>query len=533
MFTINYEHRVKTRRTFAIISHPDAGKTTVTEKMLFLGKVIHMAGTVKAKGSSKYARSDWMEIEKRRGISVTTSVMQFSYKDCIINLLDTPGHEDFSEDTYRILTAVDFCIMIIDAAKGVEERTRKLIEVTRLKKTPIITFINKLDRYCKNYISLLDEIESDLNIKCIPINWPIGSGTSFYGIYNLKNKKIHTYLKKKKSEQSQNNLSDSIKIFNLFSLKKIYEKNYAEEIYEELQLIENVYDKHNSAEFLKSISTPVFFGTALGNFGIDYMLDYVVKYAPSPSSRKTNLRIVNPKESFVTGFVFKIQANMDLRHRDRIAFLRIVSGIFHKGMKLKNIRTGKIFVLSDAVYFIAGERRIVNSAYPGDVIGIHNHGTINIGDTFTEGENFSFIEIPLFAPEIFKKVLLKNPLKKKQLVKGLIELSEEGTIQVFRKMDSNTIFLGAIGSLQFEVVLDRLRIEYKVDIAYNDVNIAVIRWIKCKSKKKLKDFINKYSQHLAFDFKKNLVYIATNAANLKITSDLNKEHISFSSTINF
>jgi len=263
------------------------------------------------------------------------------------------------------------------------------------------------------------------------------------------------------------------------------------------------------------------------------MLDYVVKYAPSPNSRKTNIRIVNPKESFVTGFIFKIQANMDLRHRDRIAFMRIVSGTFYKGMKLKNIRTGKIFVLSDAVYFIAGERRIVDFAYPGDVIGIHNHGTINIGDTFTEGENFSFIEIPLFAPEIFKKILLKNPLKKKQLVKGLMELSEEGTIQVFEKIDNNTIFLGAIGSLQFEVVLDRLKIEYKVDIAYNDINISFIRWIKCKSKKNLKDFMKKYSQYLALDFKKNLVYIATSAANLKITSDLYKKYITFSSIINF
>jgi len=533
MFTVNYEHRIKQRRTFAIISHPDAGKTTVTEKMLFLGKVVHIAGTVKAKGSSKYAKSDWMEIEKRRGISVTTSVMQFSYKNCIINLLDTPGHEDFSEDTYRILTAVDFCIMIIDAAKGVEERTKKLIEVTRLRKTPIITFINKLDRYSKNSISLLDEIESYLNIKCIPINWPIGSGSSFYGTYNLENKKLYTYFKKKKSKQSKNLLDNSPKILNIFSLNKIFEENYAKEIYEELQLIENVYDKHNSIEFLKSISTPVFFGTALGNFGINHVLDYVVQYAPSPNSRKTNVRIVNPNEFSVTGFIFKIQANMDLKHRDRVAFMRIVSGVFSKGMKLKNIRTGKIFIFSDVVYFIAGERRTVNFAYPGDVIGIHNHGTINIGDTFTEGERFSFVEIPLFAPEIFKKVLLQNPLKKKQLVKGLTELSEEGTIQVFEKIDNNVMFLGAIGSLQFEVVLDRLKIEYKVDIVYNDINIAFIRWIKCKFKKKMKEFLNKYSQHLALDFKKNLVYIATSAANLKIVTDLYKEHISFSSTINF
>jgi len=535
MSDLNNIDEIKRRRTFAIISHPDAGKTTITEKMLFLGKVVYNPGTIKAKGSNRYAKSDWMEIERRRGISITSSAIQFTYKKCLINLLDTPGHEDFSEDTYRTLSAVDFCLMVIDAAKGVEERTKKLIEITRLRKTPIITFINKLDRHSKDCVSVLDEIEKNLNINCIPINWPIGSGTNFYGIYDLKKKSCFRYFKKDLLNRQLGDYLGSKLKSHLFYLESIYGKNYRKEISEELNLVENVYPKFTKKNFLNSISTPVLFGTALGNFGIKNILDYIVRKAPYPQSRKTNVRIIQPAEPFFTGFIFKIQANMNLRHRDRIAFMRIVSGTFFQGMKLKHVRTGKTILVSNAVFFIAGERKSVKKACSGDIIGLYNHGTINIGDTFTEGETFNFIEFPRFVPEIFKIVVLRNPLRKKQLLKGLIQLSEEGSIQVFKKINSNILFLGAIGNLQFDVVLERLKIEYKVEIMYNDTNIALIRWISPLNKKviDLENFKRKYREFLAVDIRNNLAYLATSKANLDIVYSFYKDKVIFSKTINY
>ena len=508
---------INKRRTCAIISHPDAGKTTITEKILFLSNIIHSVGTIKARGSGKYTKSDWMEIEKKRGISVTSSVMQFEYKNYLINLLDTPGHEDFSEDTYRTLTAVDFCIMIIDAAKGVEERTKKLINITRLKKTPIITFVNKLDRDSRHPIELLDQIEKELKISCTPITWPINCGSLFQGIYHIYNKTIDLY---KKNFYQNKKKSNCLKLFNVpnINLDIIFNKNTEKEFHEDINLIEYAYLKFDSSFFLKGDLTPVFFGSALKNFGIEYMLESIINWAPCPIFRKSNIRDIYPTEKTFSGFVFKIQANMDSKHRDRIAFMRIVSGVYTKGIKLRHIRIRKNIILNDAFTFVAGDRFLVECAYPGDIIGIHNHGTIRIGDTFTEGEQIKFIGIPNFSPEVFRCIRLSNPLRQKQLVKGLIQLSEEGAIQIFRPIVNNDVILGAIGILQFDVVVERLHNEYKIDAIYENVNIVAARWITSTNIQKLNAFKEKYPLYLAFDSEKKLTYIAPSFVNLRLTS---------------
>ncbi len=515
MFNSNHEQELNKRRTFAIISHPDAGKTTVTEKMLLFGKVIRTSGTIKGRGNKKYAKSDWMDIEKERGISVTTSVMQFKYKNILINLLDTPGHQDFSEDTYRILTAVDCCLVIIDAAKGIEERTKKLIDVTRIHKTPIITFINKLDRDSRNPIEILDEIEKELKLICIPITWPINCGKDFKGVYHIHEKMICLYknniLKKKFSSNFQNFLDLSSVL-----LDQYIGKDLAFHIRKELELIINVYSEFDNKKFLKGILTPIFFGTALGNFGIDHLLTSLIKWAPPPLYRQSNTRKVKPQEKKFTGFIFKIQANMDLKHRDRIAFLRIVSGQYTKGMKLKHVRIKKNIIISDAFSFLAGDRISINKAYPGDVIGLHNHGTIKIGDTFTQGEDIKFIGIPSFAPEIFRCIYLKNPLQHKQLIKGLIQLSEEGSIQIFRPIINNNLILGAIGTLQFDVVIERLRIEYNIDAIYKKINIVLARWIRSENHHSIYNFTKNNSAYLAYDVSNSLIYLAPSHANLNI-----------------
>ncbi|QCI17917.1 peptide chain release factor 3 [Buchnera aphidicola (Acyrthosiphon lactucae)] len=523
MFNSNHEQELIKRRTFAIISHPDAGKTTITEKMLLFGKAIRISGTIKGRGNTKYAKSDWMNIEKERGISVTTSVMQFTYKNILMNLLDTPGHQDFSEDTYRILTAVDFCLVVIDAAKGIEERTKKLIDVTRIHHTPIITFINKLDRDSREPIEILDQIEKELKFNCIPINWPISCGKNFKGVYHIYDKIIYFYknkLFKKKFLNLKNffNFSDG-------SLDKYIGKDLAIHIGQELELITNVYSEFNKENFLKSIITPVFFGSALSNFGIDYLLDSLIEWAPSPLYRQSNKRKVHPQEKKFTGFIFKIQANMDLKHRDRIAFMRIVSGQYTKGMKLKHVRVKKNITVSDAFIFLAGDRISINKAYPGDVIGLHNHGTIKIGDTFTEGEEIQFVGIPSFAPEIFRLIYLKNPLKQKQLKKGLVQLSEEGTVQIFRPILNNNLILGAIGILQFDVVIERLRLEYNIDAIYKKVNIVLARWIKSENNHSIYKFKKKYSTYLAYDTSNSLIYLAPSTANLNIVMTQNSDII--------
>ncbi|WP_019675344.1 peptide chain release factor 3 [Arsukibacterium perlucidum] len=508
-------HEIDSRRTFAIISHPDAGKTTITEKVLLFGHLIQKAGTVKGKKSGQFATSDWMEMEKERGISVTTSVMQFPYNDCLVNLLDTPGHEDFSEDTYRTLTAVDSCLMVIDGAKGVEDRTIKLMEVTRLRDTPIITFMNKMDRDIRDPVDLLDEVESVLKIACAPITWPIGSGKEFKGVYHILRDEIMLY--KSGMGHTIQDL-DVIKGLDNPELDKRI-GYYAAQLRDEMELVQGASNEFDQDMFLKGELTPVFFGTALGNFGVDHMLDGLTEWAPKPQSRLTNTRKVEPAEPGFSGFVFKIQANMDPKHRDRVAFLRIVSGKYEKGMKVRHVRIGKDVLIPQALTFLAGDREHLDEAYPGDIIGLHNHGTIKIGDTFTTGEDMQFSGIPNFAPELFRRIRLRDPLKQKQLLKGLVQLSEEGAVQVFRPLDTNDLIVGAVGVLQFDVVVSRLKSEYNVDAIYESVNVATARWVYSDDGKALQEFQNKASANLALDGGDNLTYIAPTMVNLNLATE--------------
>ena len=501
------------RRTFAIISHPDAGKTTVTEQLLLYGGVIQTAGTVKSRKSDRHATSDWMQMEKDRGISVTSSVMQFEYGESVINLLDTPGHADFSEDTYRTLTAVDSALMVIDVAKGVEQRTIKLMEVCRLRDTPIITFINKLDREGKDPIELLDEIETELGIKCVPFTWPIGMGSRLVGIYNLLDDTIRLYNKTDETVHGK-----IIKGLHSDEAREII-GDYLEHIDEEIELIQGVYDEFEKDDFLTGKITPVFFGTALNNFGIGEFMDCMIEHAPAPKARATEEREVESTEEKLTGFVFKIQANMDPAHRDRIAFLRICSGKYEKGMKMRHVRLGRDVQISNAVTFMAGNREQAEEAWSGDVIGLHNHGTIQVGDTFTQGEKLNFTGIPHFAPELFKRVQLRDPLKLKALQKGLIQLGEVGATQVFRPINSNDWILGAVGVLQFDVVAWRLKEEYNVECSYDAIPVAVARWIECSDEKMLNDFKKKVSDNLAMDGGEHLTYLAPSMVNLNLTME--------------
>ncbi|MEX9610976.1 peptide chain release factor 3 [Providencia manganoxydans] len=512
----NFLHEVNARRTFAIISHPDAGKTTITEKVLLFGQAIQRAGTVKGRGSNQHAKSDWMEMEKQRGISITTSVMQFPYHDCLVNLLDTPGHEDFSEDTYRTLTAVDCCLMVIDSGKGVEDRTRKLMEVTRLRDTPILTFMNKLDRDIRDPMELMDEVENELNIACCPITWPIGCGKLFKGVYHLLRDETILY------QTGQGHTIQEVRIIKGLDnpeLDKTVGGDLAAQLRDELELVKGASHEFDHDAFLEGELTPVFFGTALGNFGVDHMLDGLVQWAPAPQPRKTDVREVEATEEKFTGFVFKIQANMDPKHRDRVAFMRIVSGTYEKGMKLRQVRTKKDVVISDALTFMAGDRSHVENAFAGDIIGLHNHGTIQIGDTFTQGEDLKFTGIPNFAPELFRRIRLRDPLKQKQLLKGLVQLSEEGAVQVFRPLTNNDLIVGAVGVLQFDVVVARLKSEYNVEAIYEAVNVSTARWVECDDVKKFEEFKRKNEQNLALDGGDNLSYIAPTMVNLNLTSE--------------
>lgn len=508
---------VAKRRTFAIISHPDAGKTTITEKVLLFGSVIQRAGEVKGRGSTgSFAKSDWMAMEKERGISVTTSVMQFPYNNCIVNLLDTPGHEDFSEDTYRVLTAVDSCLMVIDAAKGVEDRTRKLMEVTRLRTTPILTFMNKLDRETRDPLELMDEVEKELNILCAPITYPIGQGKSFKGIYHILRDEIILYHSGQGFHIQEREV---IKGLNNPDLDKAVGEDLAQKLRDDMELIEGGSNAFDLDAFLSGDLTPVFFGTALGNFGVDCMLDGLTTWAPSPLARQSDTRKVEATDEKLSGFIFKIQANMDPKHRDRIAFMRIVSGKYTKGMKLRHVRIAKDIQISDAVTFMAGDRDVAMSAVAGDIIGVHNHGTIRIGDTFTEGENLHFSGIPNFAPELFRRIRLKDPLKQKQLLKGLVQLSEEGAVQVFRPIVSNDLIVGAVGVLQFDVVVSRLKHEYNVDAIYENVSVTTARWVVSDDAKAIEELKNKVPQNLALDGGDNLTYLATSSVNLSLTQE--------------
>lgn len=506
---------VDKRRTFAIISHPDAGKTTITEKVLLFGNALQKAGTVKGKKSGQHAKSDWMEMEKERGISITTSVMQFPYHGALVNLLDTPGHEDFSEDTYRTLTAVDSCLMVIDSAKGVEQRTIKLMEVTRLRDTPIVTFMNKLDRDTRDPLELMDEVEKVLNIACAPITWPIGCGKEFKGVYHLLRDEVILY-----QSGLGHTIQDSVIIKGLDNPElDTAIGTYAQEVREELELVLGASNEFDLDQFLAGELTPVFFGTALGNFGVDHILDGIVEWAPKPQARETEVRDVQPEDEKFSGFVFKIQANMDPKHRDRVAFMRICSGRYEQGMKMHHVRLGKDVNVSDALTFMAGDRNRAEVAYPGDIIGLHNHGTMRIGDTFTQGEKLRFTGIPNFAPEMFRRIRLKDPLKQKQLLKGLVQLSEEGAVQVFRPIDSNDLIVGAVGILQFEVVVGRLKSEYKVEAIYESISVSTARWVYCDDERKLEEFRRKCSSNLALDGGDNLTYIAPTMVNLNLSME--------------
>ncbi|AUK49927.1 peptide chain release factor 3 [Pasteurella multocida] len=513
---MSYPQQVNKRRTFAIISHPDAGKTTITEKVLLYGQAIQTAGSVKGKGSSTHAKSDWMEMEKQRGISITTSVMQFPYNDCLVNLLDTPGHEDFSEDTYRTLTAVDSCLMVIDSAKGVEERTIKLMEVTRLRDTPILTFMNKLDRDIRDPMELLDEVENVLNIHCAPITWPIGCGKLFKGVYHLYKDETYLYQTGQGHTIQEKRV---IKGLDNPELDAAVGDDLAQQLRDELELVQGASNEFDLDAFLQGELTPVFFGTALSNFGVDHFLDGLTQWAPSPQSRQADSRAVESSEQKLTGFVFKIQANMDPKHRDRVAFMRVVSGKYEKGMKLRHVRLGKDVVISDALTFMAGDRSHAEEAYAGDIIGLHNHGTIQIGDTFTQGEELKFTGIPNFAPELFRRIRLKDPLKQKQLLKGLVQLSEEGAVQVFRPLMNNDLIVGAVGVLQFDVVVSRLKSEYNVEAIYENINVATARWVECSDAKKFDEFKRKNEQNLALDGGDNLTYIAPTMVNLNLAQE--------------
>ncbi|HKE44463.1 MAG TPA: peptide chain release factor 3 [Steroidobacteraceae bacterium] len=501
------------RRTFAIISHPDAGKTTLTEKLLLFGGAIQMAGTVKGRKAARHATSDWMRLEQQRGISVTSSVMQFPYQGHIVNLLDTPGHEDFSEDTYRTPTAVDSALMVIDCARGVEERTIKLMEVCRLRDTPIMTFINKLDRDGREPVELLDEIEKVLKIGCAPVTWPIGMGRDLKGIYHLLEDRIYAYEAAERGRAGTNLIIDGI----ASRAAQEFLGERVAQFRDEIELVHGASHRFDPQLYLAGRQTPVFFGSAINNFGVEELLGSFVKHAPAPRARETSERQVDANEGALTGFVFKIQANMDPGHRDRIAFLRLCSGRYERGMRLFHVRLDKEVRVGDALTFMAADRTQAQDAYAGDILGLHNHGTINIGDTFTEGEPLSFTGIPNFAPEMFRRAVLRDPLRMKALQKGLSQLCEEGATQLFKPLRNNDLILGAVGQLQFEVVAFRLQDEYGVDCTFENVNVFTARWIQAPDPKRLEELQSKAYENLAVDHSGALVYLAPTRVNLALT----------------
>ena len=506
---------VARRRTFGIISHPDAGKTTLTEKLLLFSGAIQLAGTVKARKSGRHATSDWMDIEKQRGISVASSVMQFEYRNHVVNLLDTPGHQDFSEDTYRVLTAVDSALMVIDAAKGVETQTIKLLNVCRMRNTPIITFINKMDRETRDPVELLDEVESVLNIQCAPVTWPLGMGKTFRGVYHLLRDEILLFAAgEERADQDFEIVKgiDNPRLAEMFPLE-------IGQLKAEVELLHGASHPFDLAAFLAGTQTPVFFGSAINNFGVREILNALLDWAPAPRARDATVRVVAPNEAAFTGFVFKIQANMDANHRDRIAFLRVCSGRFERGMKIKHLRINREIRVSNVVTFMASSREQVEEAYAGDIIGLPNHGNMQIGDSFSEGELLQFTGIPYFAPDFFRSVRIRNPIKVKQLHKGLQQLGEEGAVQVFKPVSGGDLILGAVGVLQFDVVASRLMGEYGVDAVFDGTNTTSARWVTCDDKKMLADFEKALSHNVAYDAASNMAYLAPNGVNLKLTQE--------------
>ncbi len=506
---------IRRRRTFAIISHPDAGKTTLTEKLLLFGGAIQLAGTVKARKSGRFAASDWMAVEQQRGISVSSSVMQFEYQGHVINLLDTPGHQDFSEDTYRVLTAVDAALMVIDAAKGVEAQTIRLLEVCRLRNTPIITFINKLDREVRDPVELLDEIESVLNIRCAPITWPVGMGKSFRGVFHLLHDEMHRF---RPGEGHHHAKVEAVKGID----DPVLDAHYPMEVVplrSEVELVRGACEPFEHAAYLRGEQSPVFFGSAINNFGVRELLQSVIAWAPPPQPRNGGVRQIEALEPAFSGFVFKIQANMDPRHRDRIAFLRICSGRLTPETRVTQVRTARQFKIPHPLIFMANERTVLEEAVAGDVIGIHNHGQFHIGDTLTEGEPLAFKGIPYFAPELFMRARLKDPLKAKQLNNALKELGEEGAIQVFQLSQGGPPVLGAVGQLQFEIVSHRLQAEYGVPALFEPVNVRAARWVRAPDRKALREFEKGNPARLAADVDGNPVFLAESNAILQLTGE--------------
>ncbi|WP_025041651.1 peptide chain release factor 3 [Nitrosospira briensis] len=507
--------QVARRRTFAIISHPDAGKTTLTEKLLLFAGAIHIAGSVKARKASRHATSDWMEIEKQRGISVASSVMQMEYRDCVINLLDTPGHQDFSEDTYRVLTAVDAALMVIDAANGVEAQTLRLLEVCRARNTPILTFVNKMDREVREPLDLINEIEQTLSMAAVPFTWPMGMGRSFKGVFDLQRDSMRVF------QPGSDRLDDEDEIIKGLDNPALEERfaDGAATMQQEIELIRGASPEFSHEAFLAGQQTPVFFGSAINNFGVREVLDALVNLAPPPGSRVALQRQVQPGESKFSGVVFKIQANMNPAHRDRIAFVRICSGRFDRGMNLRIVRNGKDIRTNGVVSFLSQRRDLLDIAYPGDIIGIPNHGTLQLGDTLTEGERLQFTGLPFFAPEIFQTVELADPMRSKQLKLGLAQLGEEGAIQVFRPHWGGTLLLGAVGTLQFEVVAHRLKHEYGVDARLAPAKYQLARWVTADDSRELKRFIDTNAHRIAYDVVDAPTFLASYGAELSVAEE--------------
>jgi peptide chain release factor 3 len=501
----NIQEEITRRRTFAIISHPDAGKTTLTEKLLLFGGAIQTAGAVKSNKIKNTAASDFMEIEKQRGISVATSVMNFKYRDVLINLLDTPGHKDFAEDTYRTLTAVDSVILVIDCVKGVEEQTQKLMEVCRMRDTPVIVFINKMDREGQNPFDLLDELEEKLNIRVRPLSWPISIGETFKGVYNLYDKSLDLFNPNKTKIET-----DKLTIQGLDDprLDEEVGKKLADQLREDVELIEGVYDEFDNQKYRDGKLAPVFFGSAINNFGVQELLDTFIRLAPAPRGRQSDKREVLPNEEKFSGFVFKIHANIDPRHRDRIAFLRVCSGKFERNKFFHHVRLNKDFRFSSPATFMAQEKNIIDEAFPGDVIGLYDTGNFKIGDTLTEGEEFMFRGIPSFSPEIFKEVINADPMKSKQLEKGVRQLTEEGVAQLFIQHQGNRKIIGTVGELQFEVIQYRLQHEYGASANFQHLNVYKACWITYEDRTAF-DAFAKYREHqIAYDKENNPVFLA-------------------------
>lgn len=507
MGSVDLQTEINKRRTFAIISHPDAGKTTLTEKLLLFGGAIQLAGAVKAKGEARRAHSDWMKVERERGISVSSSVMTYQYNGAVFNLLDTPGHEDFSEDTYRVLTAVDSAVMVLDSAKGIETQTRKLFEVCRLRDVPIITFINKLDREGQNPFSLLDEIEKDLALDVTPLSWPIGSGKDFKGCYDIVNKQVILLDKSDKQHRQEGKLITDL---DDKELQKVVPSYQLDKLKEDLEMISALCKPFDEQAYLQGTMTPVFFGSAVNNFGVKELLDGIIKYSPCPLPQPAAGRDVQPIEDKVSGFVFKIQANMDAKHRDRIAFVRICSGHFVKGMKLYHPRSDKTLNIAAPIMFMVNDREALEDGYAGDIIGLPNHGNLKIGDALSEGEDITFTGIPTFAPELLQKVRPVDPLKAKHLGKALQQIAEEGGASVFKPSLGTDWIVGVVGALQFEVMADRIRTEYDVPVIFEPAAFYTARWLK-GTDAALKKFAAANPAAVASDYDGCPVFLARNA----------------------